>query len=187
MKRYIRAAIDIESVHPRNEEYVQYLTDHITNVRRYWTEVLKPAVQKDMPKGVTDADIAYCDAAILQHDASKWENEEWGPYLNHFYPADGFPDVEAEYDKAWLHHLHNNPHHWQHWCMVNDDGTSRALDMPVGEILHMLCDWSSFSAKDPDSTGKQWWEDNGDKMTLSDTTRELIERLIGFCDTPLEV
>lgn len=185
MKRYIRAAVEPPE-NPRKDEYILYLTDHIGNVYRYWNEVLKPALEENMPDCVTEDDIIYCDMVIVRHDASKWEPEEWGPYLNHFYPAEGFEDDEAEYDRAWLHHLHNNPHHWQHWGMVNDDGSFKALDMPVGEILHMLCDWSSFSAHDPDSTGKAWYSENGDKMTLSDKTREIVDELIELCDVPLE-
>ncbi len=54
-------------------------------------------------------------------------------------------DPEA-YDRAWLHHLHNNPHHWQYWVMppeFNPDGDhdNGCLKMPEEYVLEMIADW----------------------------------------------
>lgn len=30
-------------------------------------------------------------------------------------------EVVENFNRAWLLHIHRNPHHWQHWVLINDD------------------------------------------------------------------
>lgn len=81
-----------------------------------------------------------------------------------------------------MRHIHVNPHHWQHWVLINDDpkqGTI-CLDMPYNYIIEMICDWWSFSFK----TGNlseifNWYDERKTHILLSDDTRETVEDILG--------
>lgn len=169
---------------PRKLEYLNYLMEHVRNVNRAWTLQLKPALvsmREDMYA------IQEAERNILNHDLSKYDDEEFIPYLNHFYPCEdeGFPNDEKQFDVAWLRHIHNNPHHWQHWVLLRDSGETVALDIPKVHVWEMLCDWASFSAKDPESTAPTWYADNKNKMRLSNNSKKLIDKYIKILECPL--
>lgn len=170
MKRVIKR-------NPRYEEYLEYLEKHITGVKRAWNEMLKPFVGTNYP-GV---DLCKIDKTIALHDSSKYDDEEFIPYCNYFYPTDNFPKNEEEFDLAWLRHQHLNPHHPQYWVLLRDSGELVALDMPIEYICEMLCDWSSFQYRDPESTANNWYNNNKDKMQLSDNTRTIVEEVLKGC------
>lgn len=175
MKRVIKR-------NPRYEEYLGYLDKHITGVKRAWNEMLKPFVETNYP----DVDLCKIDNTIALHDSSKYDDEEFIPYCNYFYPTDKFPKDEEAFDLAWLRHQHRNPHHPQHWVLVRDSGEVVALDMPIEYICEMACDWHSFSLRDPESTAYKWWKDNKDKMKLSDNTIEIVNEMIEALQKPLK-
>lgn len=167
---------------PRYSEYLDYLETHIDGVKRSWDEILRPCILENYP----DVDIVDIDNTIRLHDSSKYEDDEFNSYCDYFYPSDGFEKDENEFDLAWLLHQHRNPHHPQHWVLIRDSGETVPLDMPFKYICEMLCDWHSFTLRDPKSTAKKWWTDNRDDMVLSDNTIAIIEYLIDELDYPLE-
>lgn len=74
---------------------------------------------------------------------SKYSDEELEPYADWFYGSKSYPE---EYDRAFLHHIHNNPHHWQYWVLppgFNPDGNvdNGCIEMPEEYILEMIADW----------------------------------------------
>lgn len=152
---------------PRSSEYYAYLTQHIQGVIDSWYNILLPVMES---KCENEAKLVAIGFSIEQHDASKYSEEEFVPYCNHYYPSLGFEDDPKAYDKAWLHHQHFNPHHHQHWIIHHDDGAVEPVDMPLKYVCEMLCDWHSFSRKDPKSTAYNWWQDNKADMVLSTNT-----------------
>ena len=137
---------------------------------------------------------------MLHHDDSKYDYEEYGAYDNYFYDNNSclnMDQIEANFNKAWLHHIHNNPHHWQHWVLIEDDGDSygRGLDMPDNYILEMICDWWAFSWKKFIDNGTrnvtdlkeifEWYDSHKDIMILSKTTREKVENILKVLDSKL--
>lgn len=167
----------------RTSEYNDYLHDHISSVKRTWYEVLYPTL-------ITDSDLTVEEFTRIQntvddHDQSKYDNVEFLPYLHHFYPTDEHPNDEVAFDMAWLHHQKTNPHHWQYWILIRDGGNTVPMDMPLEYVIEMLCDWHSFSSKDPESTAYKWYEDNKNKMILSDNTRKLIDKYVVYLKDPL--
>lgn len=123
---------------------------------------------------------------LLIHDWSKFLPSEWRPYVAYFYgpkPDKNEPDDGAHripFDRAWLHHQHLNPHHWQHWILRSDDGAVYALEMPRRFALEMVADWSGAGRA---ITGKwevrSWYENNKNKMILHRETRALVEEVLG--------
>ena len=77
------------------------------------------------------------------HDESKWDYKEFYGYAMHFFGG-GAPN---DFAKAWLHHIHHNPHHWEHWIFPNDftmkgvDIENNCLQMPDKYVLEMVADW----------------------------------------------
>ena len=87
--------------------------------------------------------------------------------------------VVERFNIAWLHHIHNNPHHWQHWVLLQDEGTVVCVDMPMNYIIEMICDWWSFSWNDGNLFEIfDWYEDNKKNMDLSDVTRTIVEGML---------
>ncbi len=119
---------------------------------------------------------------LLIHDWSKLTPAEWGPYVRSFYGKEGrTPAVRAAFDKAWLHHIHHNPHHWQHWILREDDGPTKALPMPPKLVREMVADWMGAGRA---ITGRwevtDWYAKNTSKIVLHSATRDEVEALLGY-------
>ena len=169
-----------ERVSNRREEYEAYLEQHISGVKKAYEKIKDILLTES---DLTVEDLTTLDNQIELHDASKYEDEEFYPYLYHFYPSQAGNDDEEAYDKAWNHHQKHNPHHWQYWILQKDSGKQVILDMPENYIIEMLCDWSSFQYTNPKSTAKYWYENNKQNMLLSDNTKTLIEKYLNMCST----
>lgn len=120
---------------------------------------------------------------LIIHDWSKFIPCEWIPYTEFFYnKASNITYLEWQkdrFDEAWLHHQHLNPHHWQHWILKNDDGSSRLLYIPQHFVKEMVADWMGAGRA---ITGKweavEWYNKNKDKIKLHTSSRQLVERLL---------
>lgn len=164
-----------EEVNDRREEYYKYLEDHINGVKKSF-EVLFPILKEN--NEFTNYELEELKFQIENHDKSKYDKYEFYPYLHHFYPSEIENDDKELYDKAWNHHQKFNPHHWQYWILIKDEGILEPLSMPEKYIIEMLCDWQSFSYKNPESTAWKWYYDNKDKMMLHNDTIKIIEKYI---------
>lgn len=167
----------------RTDEYYAYLDAHIKGVQDAWTYQLKPAL---LSNEVVDVDIEKVDDLVRNHDRSKYSKEEFDAYLHYFYPTSDHTKNQEEFDNAWLHHIHLNPHHHQYWVLIRDEGTFIPLDMPIEYICEMLCDWQSFSRKDSSSTAPVWYENHHKEMNMTETTRNYVKVLMEFLRDPLE-
>lgn len=125
---------------------------------------------------------------IATHDESKFSSEEYYAYDAYFYGINKTFMVVENFNKAWLHHIHNNPHHWQHWVLLQDEGTVVCVDMPMNYIVEMICDWWSFSWTDGNLFEIfDWYEDNKKNMDLSDVTRTVVEDMLNQMHEILEL
>lgn len=157
-------------------EYDNYLIEHRNNVARgaMWLKLNLPEVMYLLNP------YEYADIT-MHHDDSKDDFEEYEAYDTYFYGAHRTQDVKDKFNQAWLHHIHNNPHHWQHWVLVNDDPeeSTIALDIPYCYVIEMICDWWAFSwSKDNLYEIFDWYDKHKDYMILSDHTRELVEEIL---------
>jgi hypothetical protein len=127
---------------------------------------------------------------LLIHDWSKFLPSEWFAYVRMFYgpkvagdprgaSASYNPGANAPFDRAWLHHVHLNPHHWQHWLLKRDSGDLVALEMPENFVREMVADWMGAGrAQKGVWEVADWYAMNRDKMLLHDATRLLVESLV---------
>lgn len=153
-------------------EYDDYLARHCENVRKglIWLKVNLPEAVK-MATGCT----------LMRHDGSKYSLEEYQAYDAYFYGRNRSSKVVRDFEHAWLHHIHANPHHWQHWVLHHDepDEPVTVLDMPNHYIIEMICDWWSFSW----ASGNlyeifDWYEKHKAHMLLSKKTRTTVEMIL---------
>jgi hypothetical protein len=160
------------------QAYRNYLTEHISNVQRAYKENFQGHFSQYPELG------PVLKSLIANHDASKYQNDEFEPYRAYFYPTEWEDSSNAEYnfDNAWRLHQHRNPHHWQHWVLIEDSGTVTALDMPIKYVIEIICDWHSFSYKYPESTARQWYTDNKDNMILSEATADWIDHYLDMME-----
>ena len=162
-----------------SREYDLYLVEHKANVMKSFGWLCEHMFTND-GLYVLGYELERASENILVHDNSKYSLEEYDPYDLYFY-SDESVVFKDEFDKAWLHHIHENPHHWQHWILVNDDpelGTV-ALKMPMEYIIEMICDWWSFSWKSGNLYEIfSWYEKNKDHIIMHDDTRTSVESIL---------
>ena len=150
-----------------NSEYSKYIIDHVENVKKAYNWLVEKEIVSNQL--MTQMNL---------HDISKWSREEFDAYDNYFY-GKRTEKVKTEFNYAWLHHIHNNPHHWQHWVLVNDEDGTKALEIPREYVIEMICDWWSFSHK----TGNlyeifDWYKSHKKNMILHENTKKLVEELL---------
>ena len=154
-----------ENLDGYQEEYKQYIINHKRRVKQFadW-------MKENLPELFNEPGVEDFDELIAEHDQSKFSEEEFEAYAQHFY---GSKDNDFEFDKAWEHHWMNNEHHPEYWG---------GNDMPYIYILEMLCDWGSFGIAKGDITELVDYyyskaKDDEDK-NLSDNTKTIIEEIL---------
>lgn len=157
-------------------QYDQYLTKHKENVRNgfEWFQTNLPELVKDIPNLGWQTSFA--------HDQSKSEPDEYEAYDAYFYGGNRSFKVVQEYRKAWLLHLHRNPHHWQYWVLINDDPKEGEIliEMPINYIFEMVCDWWAFSwVKGNLQEIFEWYDEHKNYVKLHPNTRKKVEEILG--------
>lgn len=169
-----------------SKEYNKYLYKHkvFVCVGYYFLENL----YSPNSSGRTKFNSALQKEQLLFHDESKKIMAEYTAYDNYFY-SKGKLDQKAvdDYEFAWLNHIHENPHHWQYWVLINGNDSIKALPMTKRYILELLCDWMSFDITPIEPYGtfklnannlKKYWECHENKMILHPKTRSSINYMI---------
>lgn len=155
-----------------SRQYDLYLDKHISNVQKGFGWI-----QNNLP------DLIGFEVFdnIEKHDSSKTSSDEYFAYDAYFYGGNKSYQVVKDFNVAWLKHIHRNPHHWQHWVLINDEpgeGTI-VLDMPYKYIIEMICDWWAFSW----ISGNlyeifDWYDKHKDHIKLSDKTRLKVDGIL---------
>ena len=156
-------------------EYSNYIVTHVENVKKAqnWLKDHK----------IISEELA---SQIDSHDLSKYSAEEYEAYDNYFYGKQT-EKVKTDFNYAWLHHIHNNPHHWQHWVLINDDDGTYALEMPKEYVIEMLSDWWAFSHESGNLYEIfDWYKDHTKKMILHKNTKKLVEDILGKIKAELD-
>ena len=168
-------------------KYNEYLTDHLSNVKKAADWLMKNAVFSLFKDKYRDSIIRRLSMVGGDHDKSKYSIEEFEPYAEYFY---GDNPKEEDFNKAWHHHIVNNPHHWNYWCFVDSiDNTNEitCVDMPVEYIVEMIADWWSFSWKIGDLYKIfDWYKSHKDGMVVTFRTREYIELILDYIKNILD-
>ena len=161
-----------------SQKYDEYLENHRQAVKKayQWIAAYIPEL--------TDVEATR---NIEFHDMSKNTPDEYMPYDDYFYGEQTLAVIEA-FNRAWLMHIHRNPHHWQHWVLINDEPKEGTIliEMPYPYIIEMICDWWAFSwIKGDLSEMFAWYKDHADYIKLHNNTRSIVEEILEMIRTKL--
>lgn len=158
-------------------QYDLYLQKHKANVHKSFEWI-----RENLPELLLNLNTENIEWQIeFAHDASKSDPDEYEAYDAYFYGGNKSFKVVQNFNKAWLLHIHRNPHHWQHWILIHDDPNEpeTILDMPYNYILEMICDWWSFSWRKKNLFEIfNWYDEHKDYIKLSDKTRKTVEDIL---------
>ena len=158
-----------------SHQYDQYLTNHKANVRKgfEWIRDNLPELLKQ------DFDLEH--QICFAHDYNAFDT--------YFYGGNKSYSVVQDFNKAWLLHIHRNPHHWQYWVLINDNPEEGEvlIEMPYNYILEMICDWWSFSWTKGDLNEIfPWYEQCKKYIKLHPNSRKTLESILDKIKTKLE-
>ena len=158
----------------KTQEYIDYINNHINYV--------KEAFHKYGELLCKELNLNYLEIEeqINYHDESKWDKEEFDLYKQKFYPEPNEKEIsDYEFNKAWLHHIHNNPHHPQHWIYYNDeDNNLTVYDIPDNYILEMILDWIAMGKTHNDTCYNYYFNKGGKDKLFKNSTRTKVEYLL---------
>lgn len=147
--------------------YRTYIIEHVSNVTKAYNWLVEHNITSESFR-----------TQISLHDVSKYSDYEYDAYDNYFYGRKT-EKVKSDFNYAWLHHIHNNPHHWQHWVLVNDEDGTQALEMPKEYVIEMICDWWAFSHKSGNLYEIfDWYKSHKKNMILHYKTKILVEEIL---------
>lgn len=167
-----------------SKQYDEYLEQHKANVKKGldW-------IRDNLPELIENCSDDLEWQIGLAHDESKTFANEYDAYDAYFYGGNRSYKVVQEFNKAWLAHIHKNPHHWQHWVLIHDEPEPQditILEMPYNYIIEMICDWWSFSWKSGDLKEIiKWYNEHKDHMKLHDKTRKTVEDILSKIEDKL--
>jgi hypothetical protein len=125
---------------------------------------------------------------LVIHDWSKFGLTEMFGYAGNI----GGKVSKKRWAKSWLHHLHCNPHHPEHW-ILSWHGNSEfynelaepiapfvvLLPIPETYVREMVADWMGASKMITGSWDiSNWLNKNGPNMYLHDDTIVLIDKIM---------
>jgi len=130
-----------------------------------------------------------------EHDASKFEEPEKGPYIeltwNKKEGTKATGELEDQITQATLHHIKGNQHHPEYHLedksKANLSSTNRdesievvdATNMPDIALVEMVADWAAMSEELGTNTAREWFDDVRDvRWHFSEDQESLIDKLL---------
>ena len=152
--------------------FVDRTLRHINLVAKYLNRIV-------VRKPFTPGEIQDLDSRALHHDASKYQDPEYEPYvwISWMYKKKDegidfkIPD-EIDADEATMHHITTNRHHPEYWQegqvdLLNSedrDGIPEkmvdATKMPYMDIIELCADWAAMSEEKGTNTPMEWAKKN---------------------------
>ena len=170
--------------------YDEYLNEHVGAVKKGWMwmeENLLPRLRDYISANYKKDEFDPMDSAmevrnlIDAHDQSKIEPDEYYFYDDYFYGGNRSHEVVENFHRAFLNHLHRNPHHWQYWVLTSDNAgePERYVEIPLRYIFEMICDWWSFSWRAGNlTTIFKWWDEHKDHIRMHKKSRRTVEKIL---------
>lgn len=154
-------------------QYDEYLKNHDANVRKayHWIKRSAPEILKELP----NVDYSF---HIDFHDDTKTIPDEYDAYDAYLF-GKKTKFTEQNYRIARLGHIHRNPHHWQHWMLIDEELGVILTEMPYEYIVEMVCNWWSYSwDKDDLWTIFDYYNKYKSKIKLHKKSRDNLEEIL---------
>ena len=160
-------------------EYDNYIREHRENLKK-GLEWMQQNLSDSLIDGTVMADALINAEA---HDESKYSKEEYDAYDAYFYGGNKTYEVTQAFNYAWLSHIHHNPHHWQHWVLLEDDprpgAVGQVMEMPLVYIYEMIADWWTFSWRNGNLMEIfDWYNAHQDHMALGRKTKLIVTQIL---------
>lgn len=158
----------------KEHKYLNYIDEHRYNIDLAFEEmVMCPELNKWF-----NWDEALClklKERVVNHDISKYLDEEFDAYRRYYHPINIAEKyiAEKDFDKAWEHHWKNNRHHWQ--ARQNDENIIN--EEITLDCLENVLDWMAMGYKFHDRP-YQFYEKHKDEIKLPQKQIDFIEKII---------
>ena len=165
----------------KTSEYMAYIEQHKKNVVAAWGE-LKAAL-RDITLIQRPEILNEMEWRVHDHDSSKYTEEEFLAYRQHFYPVEGETIDKTAFDEAWKIHYTRNDHHWQHW--ITDDGrflTDYDINRKLCAYLEMICDWQAMGYAMGDSA-PSYYRAHKDEIKIDPNWKPFVEEILDSLET----
>lgn len=149
----------IESI----RKYLDYLENHLKNVRLAFDEVSKACSEMWWAKD--DVFWHKLRKDVYEHDMSKFSADEFVQYAEAFYPDRHVVEQQAKeaLAAALEHHKANNQHHHE----------SATCDL---DLVHMVIDWTAMGYKFGD-TAELFYRKHAADMNFSDAQVDFLNEI----------
>ena len=172
-----------ETMAEAKDKYYDYINNHIKNVQEAYDKH-SDAFKAVFPDVYNNRQIMQLYMNLQNHDMSKYSEEEFNSYLARFFPVNGSDPnsdkVKKDFKIAWFHHVHYNPHHPNHWALVDSRDEIYVINMPDIYIIEMLCDWMAMSKYYNSRTIDYWNSESGQKLPMSKYTKSKVNEFIDY-------
>jgi hypothetical protein len=148
----------------------------------------QPYVQNFYGNGTPHADKLAVKMLALGLDPKARVPEDLEAEANAAMQADAAlrRDRKAQFNRAWLLHIHRNPHHWQHWILHEDSGKTLVLLPEAWIVDEMVADWLGAGTKvlarptlaECVAETVKWYAANHQRMQLRDPVRHRVEETL---------
>ncbi len=166
----------------KTREYLDYLERHYNNVQKAWKLINDKCANDDFRFMHDDYVWHSIDGDVKHHDNSKLSAQEFVQYRQHLYPTEEekqFTGWDAQFKKAWKHHLIKNSHHWE--TLVQLDKHPYA-DMYA---VMIVVDWVAMGFEEGMLDARDFYEKNKAKIKLPEWAIKLMYEIFD-CIYPLE-
>ena len=160
--------------HKQRKKYKEYINIHKENILKAYFEMIRC---KDLEWIIQDPAIMKALwYRALEHDDSKFDEEEFEPYRKYFYPIDEEEKENAKEDfqKAWEHHKQVNDHQWEHRIEFDDNKFSIDTELAC---LENIMDWLAmgyyFHNRPSD-----YYDAHKEEINLPKKQKDFIEKCI---------
>lgn len=152
--------------------------NNIVNLNPEWINKYQESLNNHLKYfRIAARELKVPEKQILIHDNSKLSKEEYNAYVRYF--GGGLRDKSTvnDFNIAWLHHIHNNPHHWQHWIIPE----GKALEIPIEYIREMVADWLGSSMAYTNSFDMtEWLEKNLSSIKLHSNSKSYLYSILSI-------
>lgn len=158
----------------QEKKYKKYILQHKKNIIKAFYEMINC---KDLEWILGDAKIIKAFwFRILEHDDSKYDEEEFIAYRKNFFPINEEEKINniENFKKAWQHHLEHNDHHWQHRIDWKDCDFNINTELAC---LENIADWLAMGYHFHNRPF-EYYEKHKKEITLPQRQKEFIEKCI---------